>query len=80
MRQAEREDDWMAKHFFTGGTMPSLDLLLHFQEDLVVKKLEYINGVHYSRTLEAWLQKMDAHRRQILPLFKVFQAIDLLHR
>ena len=30
----------------------------------------YINGKHYSRTLEDWLKLHDANRKQIMPLFE----------
>jgi cyclopropane-fatty-acyl-phospholipid synthase len=63
------EDDWMARYFFTGGNMPSDDLLLRFQDDLRIDAHWRINGVEYSRTLEAWLQQHDAARESILPLF-----------
>ncbi|MEO8096914.1 MAG: cyclopropane-fatty-acyl-phospholipid synthase family protein [Acidobacteriota bacterium] len=62
--------DWMAEHFFTGGIMPSDDLLLHFQEH--VKLLEHwrLDGTHYQKTAEAWLQNTDQHRDRILELFR----------
>lgn len=41
------------------------------QDDLAIQKQWYINGKHYSRTLEAWLQRMDAQRKQIMPIFEV---------
>lgn len=50
--------------------MASLDLLLYFQEDLIVKKISYVNGVNYSRTLEAWLKKMDQNHTEIKRIFK----------
>ena len=30
-----------------------------------------LNGMHYSRTLEAWLARQDAHRSAVLPLMEV---------
>lgn len=63
-------DDWMARYFFTGGQMPAHDLLPQFQEHLHLLADWKVNGIHYQRTAEHWLQNMDAHRDAILPLFE----------
>ena len=64
------DKDWITRYFFAGGQMPSDHLLLHFQEALRIEKHWVVNGTHYSKTSEAWLKNMDAHRAEIWPLFE----------
>jgi cyclopropane-fatty-acyl-phospholipid synthase len=63
------DSDWMAKHFFTGGQMPSDDLLFSFQNDMRVVGHWRMSGTHYQRTSEAWLEKMDQNRQAVRELF-----------
>ena len=67
---ARDASDWMSRHFFSGGQMPAHDLLMQFQDDLKLVSDWKVNGRHYQRTAEHWLQNMDAHRDEILSLFR----------
>ena len=51
--------DWMARHFFSGGIMPAVDLLPTVSDRFQLEERWRIDGRHYQKTLEAWLQKLD---------------------
>ena len=53
-------DDWMGKYFFAGGTMPSEDLFSFFMpSSLKIENMWRVSGVHYQKTLNAWLRRLD---------------------
>jgi cyclopropane fatty-acyl-phospholipid synthase-like methyltransferase len=62
---AENPEDWMARTFFAGGTMPSDDLLLYFQRDMKVRSHWMLSGLQYARTLRAWWNRMHHKRAEI---------------
>ncbi|HWA24220.1 MAG TPA: cyclopropane-fatty-acyl-phospholipid synthase family protein [Lacunisphaera sp.] len=68
--EARDDTDWMSRYFFTGGMMPAHALFPAFQDDLRLVADWRVNGGHYARTAEHWLQNMDHHRAEILPLFE----------
>ncbi len=72
--------DWMAEHFFSGGIMPSDDLLEEFADLFVIDQHWQVPGTHYANTAEAWLQNMDAHRAAIRPLFSRAYGDDDVRR
>ncbi|WP_133500722.1 SAM-dependent methyltransferase [Cognatilysobacter terrigena] len=64
--ETDGDDDWMGRHFFTGGLMPAADTLLHLQLDLQLDQRWLVDGRHYERTANHWLANHDAHRDAVM--------------
>jgi cyclopropane-fatty-acyl-phospholipid synthase len=58
--------NWMGRHFFSGGLMPSADLLPAVPGGLAVEQEWRWDGRHYERTANAWLENLDLHREEAL--------------
>ena len=63
--EENNETDWMSRHFFSGGMMPSDDLPLHFQHELTCLRHWRWDGRHYQKTANAWLDRMDANKADL---------------
>lgn len=74
--ETDGDNDWMARHFFTGGIMPSAGLYSHFNRHLAIEQQWTVNGTNYERTCNHWLANMDAHRPQLFPLFEKTYGAD----
>jgi cyclopropane-fatty-acyl-phospholipid synthase len=61
--------DWMSKYFFTSGLMPSHDIFSYFAEDLEVEQSWEVNGSHYAKTCNLWLQNHYKNKKTILDIF-----------
>lgn len=62
------DDDWMSRHFFTGGMMPSYDLFTRYDQHLSVENRWWVDGTHYQKTSNAWLAASDAHRQELIQI------------
>jgi cyclopropane-fatty-acyl-phospholipid synthase len=68
--------DWIAKHFFTGGIMPSHGLIQRFPHLFSIERDWRWDGTHYQRTAEAWLANHDAHASEIDALMRQVYGDD----
>jgi cyclopropane-fatty-acyl-phospholipid synthase len=66
--ETDGDDNWMGRHFFTGGIMPSLDLLPRFDEHLEAEEQWAVDGTHYSRTARAWRENLEARREKAMQI------------
>lgn len=63
-------DNWMGRHFFTGGQMPSADALLHFQRDMHLEHRWLLDGTHYRNTANDWLRRQDCRREAVMAVLR----------
>jgi cyclopropane-fatty-acyl-phospholipid synthase len=68
--ESEGTDNWMGRTFFSGGIMPSYNLLFCFQDEVVIEDHWRVSGKNYQRTAEQWLGNMDHRRHQIMPVLE----------
>ncbi|MDZ4772427.1 MAG: cyclopropane-fatty-acyl-phospholipid synthase family protein [Planctomycetota bacterium] len=70
------ESDWMSRYFFSGGMMPSHDLAVSVTSPFVSEEDWIVPGTHYARTSEDWLRLLEAHRVEVLALFRETYGVD----
>jgi cyclopropane-fatty-acyl-phospholipid synthase len=68
--------DWMGRHFFTGGIMPSDDIFEYFTDDMAVEERWWWDGTHYQRTADAWLERIDDRRDAVMPILRETYGCD----
>jgi len=62
---ASDPNDWIARHFFTGGLMPAHDLPHRVTPLFLVEEEWRWSGLHYRRTALDWLANFDRAREDI---------------
>ena len=70
------DEDWIARHFFSGGVMPSHHLIRQYADLFEVEKEWRWSGTHYQRTAHDWLDNFDAHRDEIEPVLRKVYGSD----
>jgi len=78
--EVEGEDDWMSKHFFSGGTMPADELFIRISGQLELENRWRWSGEHYAKTSEDWVTNIDNARSEILKLFSRDLSMAESHR
>ncbi len=68
--------DWIAQHFFTGGIMPSHNLIRFVAEGFEVEADWRWSGTHYAQTAQDWLANFDRRQDMVMPILRDVYGAD----
>jgi cyclopropane-fatty-acyl-phospholipid synthase len=68
--EVDGEDNWLGRRFFTGGMMPSHELMPRCFRELRLEEEWKVSGEHYARTAEHWLANLDRNREPALEVLR----------
>jgi cyclopropane-fatty-acyl-phospholipid synthase len=74
--ETQGADNWMGRYFFTGGIMPSRDLLPLFNRDMELEEQWTVDGRHYSETARAWRENLELRRSEVMRVFVDIYGAD----
>lgn len=78
--ESEGPSNWMGRYFFSGGMMPSEDLLPRVAKGFAVDGHWPVSGMHYAKTAEAWLKNLDQQRASVLPILEKTYGVGQARR
>ena len=65
-RFSENSNSWMEKYFFSGGSMPNLNIFEDLNHCLQLDKIWFESGYNYHKTLEFWYENLKFNKKNIL--------------
>lgn len=74
--EVKDESDWMSRYFFSGGMMPSHDLIDHLDVPFEVDARWAVSGTHYARTSEHWLKNMDDRKSEVMAVLRETYGVE----
>ncbi len=74
--ETDGDDNWMGRHFFTGGIMPAYDLLPRVAASLAVEDRWWLDGTHYQRTAAAWRHNLETRRDEVMQVLRAHYGPD----
>jgi cyclopropane-fatty-acyl-phospholipid synthase len=74
--ELDGNNDWMARYFFTGGMMPSFDMLNRIDQDMHVTQRWEVPGTQYQRTLMSWLYRLDFQKNEAMEILRAHYGKD----
>ena len=74
---SEGDANWMGRYFFTGGLMPAVSTLAHFNDHMLIDRQWRVSGTHYQRTAKAWLDRLDGQREAARSALAVVYGPDV---
>ncbi len=66
--ETDGADNWLGRHFFTGGMMPAADYLRRLDMPFDVEEEWSWDGTHYQRTADAWATNLDRNRDAVMKI------------
>jgi cyclopropane-fatty-acyl-phospholipid synthase len=75
--EVEGDDNWMGRHFFSGGIMPSYGLLAEVAPaGLGLEADWWLDGTHYERTAAAWRRNLESRRGEVMRVLRAHYGLE----